>query len=694
MSRCRERKGVCWPTIALSFLAISAPLAQLLQGTSECLAACEHGLEQVAVLCDPLERLAHPEAARRHVLCQLVPAKAASRRARPASAAPSRPRPVAQVRDEHRRDRAVVLEQVRSVIPSSGNRTRSGLERRTDRGATQRVVPVRRCPRRRAQVDAWHARLDDIHVDRRDRDLSEQRLDRLEPSGPRSGVRAPSFPFWTCVCCELVAVARPISGSLRIDAMGIPAHRPLTQGQSPLDAARRRARAVGARSLPRLAAARARPRLPGLRGALALVGRRPRGLLGLDLGLLRGPRAHALRARARLARDAGRRVVPGRAAELSPSTCSAATRTRTPSRSSRARSRASRSSSPSASCASRSPAPARACSGSASAPATASSPTCRTSPRRSSPSSRRASLGAVWATCPPEFGVRSVLDRLGQLEPKVLLAVAGYRYGEKLVDRREQVAAIRDGPAEPRDRRPRPLRRRRGRRAARTRSRGTTLLAEPEPLEFEPLPFAHPLYVLFSSGTTGLPKAIVHGHGGILLEHLKNHGFSWDLRPGDRLLWFTTTAWMMWNALVSTLLHARVDRDDRRQPGYPDLSASGGSPRRREPTFFGLSPAFTMACRKEGLEPGRRFDLSSVRMVCEAGSPLPPEGYEWLYEQFGPDVYAERRQRRHRRLHGDRPGVPAAARLRGRDVGALPRRRRGRVRTWTASRSSASSASS
>ena len=164
------------------------------------------------------------------------------------------------------------------------------------------------------------------------------------------------------------------------------------------------------------------------------------------------------------------------------------------------------------------------------------------------------------------------------------------------------------------------------------------LLAESEPLEFEPLPFAHPLYVLFSSGTTGLPKAIVHCHGGILLEHLKNHGFSWDLQPGDRLQWFTTTAWMMWNALVSVLLHrASIVMIDG-NPAYPDLSFQWRLIEETKPTFFGLSPAFTMACRKEGLEPGRVFDLSSVRMVCEAGSPLPLEGYEWLYEQFGPDV--------------------------------------------------------
>ncbi len=249
-----------------------------------------------------------------------------------------------------------------------------------------------------------------------------------------------------------------------------------------------------------------------------------------------------------------------------------------------------------------------------------------------------ASLGAIWATCPLEFGVRSVVDRLGQLEPTLLLAATGYVWGDRHVDRQEQVAEIRAklpsvrnvvhvpyvGGAD--DVLPDAI-------------EWSDLLAEPAPLEFDPLPFNHPLCVLFSSGTTGLPKAIVHGHGGILVEHLKNHAFSWDLRPGDRLFWFTTTAWMMWNALVSTLLtRASIVMIDG-NPNYPDVSLQWRLAAETHATFFGLSPAFTMACRKEGLEPGSTFDLSAIRSLCEAGSPLPLEGYEWLYEQVGPDVF-------------------------------------------------------
>jgi acetoacetyl-CoA synthetase len=241
-----------------------------------------------------------------------------------------------------------------------------------------------------------------------------------------------------------------------------------------------------------------------------------------------------------------------------------------------------------------------------------------------------ASLGAVWASVAPEFGPRSVIDRFDQLEPKVLLAVRGYVYRDARIDRTEALAAIRAGL---------PSLEHVVEVAYGDDATGwAELTAEPGPLEFASVPFDHPLYILFSSGTTGLPKAIVHGHGGILVEHCKNLGFAWDIRPGDRLLQFTTTAWMMWNALVSALLlRASIVMLDG-DPTWPDLSRQWRVAEETRPTHMGLSPAFLMACRKAGLQPRRDLDLSTVRLIATAGSPLPGEGYDYVYEQLGPDV--------------------------------------------------------
>jgi acetoacetyl-CoA synthetase len=246
-----------------------------------------------------------------------------------------------------------------------------------------------------------------------------------------------------------------------------------------------------------------------------------------------------------------------------------------------------------------------------------------------------ASLGAIWATCASEFGPRSVIDRFAQIEPKVLLVVPGYGFRDRYVSREEEIAAIRAGlptvehvigvpygPGElPED--------------------ATTweeLLSETEPLEFAPVPFNHPLYVLFSSGTTGLPKAIVHGHGGQLVEHLKHQGLMWDLKPGSRLLWYSTTAWMMWNALVSALLlRASIVMLDG-DPIWPDLLEQWRLAEALRPTNMGVSPAYLTACRKAGLLPGRELDLSSIRMFHTAGAPLPPEGYTWVYEHMPPQT--------------------------------------------------------
>jgi acetoacetyl-CoA synthetase len=244
------------------------------------------------------------------------------------------------------------------------------------------------------------------------------------------------------------------------------------------------------------------------------------------------------------------------------------------------------------------------------------------------------SLGAIWAACAPEFGARSVIDRFAQIEPKVLLAIGGYGFRDRYVSRRAEVEAIRArlptvehvvgvpyGEARVPD-----------------AVSWDDLLADSAPLEFTPVAFDHPLYVLFSSGTTGLPKAIVHGHGGQLVEHFKNQGLGWDLKPGQRLQWFSTTAWMMWNALVSGLLLrssiVMLDGD----PNWPDLAEQWRLAERNRPTVMGISPPYLMACRKAGMDLRRDFDLSSIRVLCTAGSPLPAEGYRWVYEQLGPDV--------------------------------------------------------
>jgi acetoacetyl-CoA synthetase len=245
-----------------------------------------------------------------------------------------------------------------------------------------------------------------------------------------------------------------------------------------------------------------------------------------------------------------------------------------------------------------------------------------------------ASLGATWSSCAPEFGTRAVVDRFGQIEPVVLLTVDGYRYGDRDVDRAAEVAEIRAALPSVRSTVVVPYLRAEA--AALDAVTGaiawSRLLAEVEAIAFEPVPFDHPLYVLFSSGTTGLPKPIVHGTGGIMLEHWKALALHTDLGPADRFCWFTTTGWMMWNYLVSGLLAGSTVVLFDGNPAWPDLSTLWRLASDERVTYLGLSAPFLMACRAAGLEPGADpgIDLGGLRGIGSTGAPLPAAGFLWV----------------------------------------------------------------
>jgi acetoacetyl-CoA synthetase len=259
-----------------------------------------------------------------------------------------------------------------------------------------------------------------------------------------------------------------------------------------------------------------------------------------------------------------------------------------------------------------------------------------------------ASLGAIWSSCPPEFGVESVLDRFSQISPQVLIACEGYHYGGKYFDRRAEVGrlcaalgTLRAAVWVPADRPP-------GASApagASPTSPGAVqslsfaeLCAEPAALELELVPFDHPLWILFSSGTTGLPKPIVHGHGGMLLEHLKVLALHSDLGEDDRFFWFSTTGWMMWNYLIGGLLVGSTIVLYDGSPGHPDLNALWRLAVEEKLSYFGCSAPFLMACRAAHVEPRALGDLSALRAVGSTGAPLPSSGFDWVYAAVSQDL--------------------------------------------------------
>jgi len=253
-----------------------------------------------------------------------------------------------------------------------------------------------------------------------------------------------------------------------------------------------------------------------------------------------------------------------------------------------------------------------------------------------------AAIGAIWSSCSPDFGTPSVIDRFRQLEPAVLIAVDGYQYNGRRYDRVDEVRALQAALPSLRHTVLVPYLDEQGdpaRLAGAITWNDLLARGRGAALAFEQLDADHPLWVVYSSGTTGLPKAIVHGHGGIVAEHLKFLALHADLSPGDRFFWFTTTGWIMWNILVGGLLTGAASVLYDGNPAYPDHGVLWRLAEDAGITVFGASPAFVGACMKAGVEPGRDHDLRALRSVSTTGSPLTAEQFAWIYRHVKGDLF-------------------------------------------------------